>query len=65
MKKISLTPKENNYTLELTMKESLVTTYDKVIPFAQEMEGTANIITEDRRIIQRIFEKLWSILKNN
>jgi len=33
----------------------LVTSYNKEIPFKQEMRGTAEIITEDLRLIERFF----------
>ncbi|MEM1124252.1 MAG: HlyD family efflux transporter periplasmic adaptor subunit, partial [Bacteroidota bacterium] len=64
VKQIALVPQEESYTVTLKMPEVLVTTYDKTIPFAQEMQGTAAIITEDRSILQRIFDRFWSLLKN-
>ena len=64
VKSISLVPKDNFYLVELELKEGLKTTYDRSIPFRQEMQGTANIITENRRIVERIFDKLLNILKN-
>ena len=63
VKQIALVPQEEFYLLELAMPKALVTTYDKVIPFTQEMKGTAAIVTEDRRILQRVFDKLWSLFK--
>ncbi len=54
-----------NYLLEVQLPDSLTTTYDKVIPFRQEMEGTVKIVTEDRRVLERIFDRLNSILKNH
>ncbi|MEM1320804.1 MAG: HlyD family efflux transporter periplasmic adaptor subunit [Bacteroidota bacterium] len=64
VKSSSLVPSENTYLLEIELPNALVTTYDEPIPFRQEMQGVANIITEDRRIITRIFDKVLSILKN-
>jgi len=61
---IGLVPSENYYSVELAMPKSLITTYNKEIPFTQEMIGTANIVTEDRRVLQRIFDQLLNILKN-
>lgn len=46
-----------HYLLALELPDSLVTSYDKLIPFRQEMQGVANIITEDRRVLERIFER--------
>jgi len=60
----SVVPNETNYILEINLPDSLITTYDKLIPFRQEMKGTANIITEDRRVLERIFDRFNSILKN-
>ncbi len=64
VKSKSLLPQEGNYLLELEMPKELVTTYGKKISFQQEMQGTGNIITEDRRIIERIFDQFLSLFKN-
>ncbi len=64
VKHIALVPQEDAYTLELTLPNILMTTYDKIIPFQQEMKGTADIITEDRRILERIFDRVRSLVKN-
>ena len=63
---VSINPQVGeNYLLEIALPDSLVTTYDKLIPFRQEMQGTANIITEDRRVLERIFDRVNNILKNS
>ena len=36
------------------LPKGLETSYKKQIPFQQEMTGTADIITEDLRLIERI-----------
>ncbi len=64
VKDISDVPHENTYQIELEVPRTLKTTYNKTIPFRQEMQGTANIITEDRRILERIFDKILSLIKN-
>ena len=54
--KISLTPNaENQYLLDVSVEAPLITSYKKQIPFTQEMQATADIITEDLRLIQRLF----------
>jgi len=54
--KISLTPNaENQYLLDVEVEAPLITSYKKQIPFTQEMQATADIITEDLRLIQRLF----------
>ncbi len=62
---ISLVPQGDGFSVELDIPQPLTTTYDRTIPFQQEMLGTANIITEDRRILERVFDRILSILKND
>ncbi len=67
--KISLVPNANSdglftYQLELALPDKLVSTYGRELPFRQQMKGMAIIITEDKRIFHRVFEKLYSVLKN-
>ena len=65
---ISLLPqkgeKDAEYLLDLRLTDSLLTSYNKVIPFRQEMTGQLRIITEDRRVIDRIFDQLQDLLRN-
>ena len=61
---ISEVPQGDAYLVELTLDNGLKTTYGKSIPFRQEMRGAANIVTEERRVVERVFDTLLSILKN-
>ena len=64
VKSISLIPNnDGNYLVDVLLPEKLITTYDKEIEFRQEMKGTADIVTEDLRLIQRFFYQLKTILK--
>ena len=61
---ISLVPNQKGfYLVDVAMSKELITTYNKEIDFRQEMKGTANIITEDLRLIERFFYKLKNIIK--
>ena len=60
-----LTPEGGYYTAELELKDRLVTNYKKELGFIQEMQGTAEIITKDRRLIERLVEPLIFIFKKN
>jgi len=64
IKSKSILPQDGNYLVELKMPDSLITTYGTPIPFQQEMGGTGNIITKDRRILERIFDKFLNLTKN-
>ena len=64
VKQISLVPEGSVYNIDLVLTNSLMTTYNKEIIFQQEMKGTADIITEDKRILQRVFDRIWNLIKN-
>jgi multidrug efflux pump subunit AcrA (membrane-fusion protein) len=64
VKFISLFPdQEGNYLIDVELPKKLITTYEKEIDFKQEMTGTADIITEDLRLIERFFYQLKNVLK--
>lgn len=62
--RISLIPEAEHYNLELALPAELVTTHGVEVPFRQEMSGVAYIVTEDRRILERVFDKLFGALRN-
>lgn len=55
--------KGNYYTAEIRLKNNLTTTTNKILPFNQEMQGYAEIVTKDRRLIERLVEPLVSVFK--
>lgn len=62
VKRISLTPdKEGNLLMDIALPKGLETSYHKKIQFQQEMRGTADIITEDLRLLERIFYQFRSM----
>ncbi len=64
VQKVSLFPDEEGfYDLEVSLPEKLITSYNREIEFKQEMSGTAEIITEDLRLIERFFYQLKDIFK--
>ncbi|TGD57657.1 HlyD family secretion protein [Flavobacterium humi] len=64
VKNISLVPdKDGNVMMDIALPQNLQTNYRKEIPFQQEMKGTAEIITEDLRLFERILYQFRSILK--
>lgn len=55
VKNISLVPdKEGNLLIDVTLPKGLETSYHKKISFQQEMKGTAEIVTEDLRLTDRL-----------
>lgn len=61
---MALVPHADTYRVTLTLSKGLTTNYDKKITFKPNMECTAEIITEDMRLLTRMFYKLLR-LKND
>jgi len=58
---ISLVPdKDGNILLDVALPNGLQTSYNKQIVFQQEMKGSAEIVTEDLRLIERILYQFKS-----
>jgi len=64
VKNISLMPSNENYIVEVELPQDMKTNYNIPLNFSQEMKGSAEIITEDLRLIQRFFNPLKSLLKH-
>jgi len=65
VKSISLVTTESNYIVEVAFPNGLLTNYKKSLQFSQEMSGTAEIITDDLRLIERFLNPINSIIRNN
>ena len=69
VKDLPLSPQEDGmYLVDLELvspieNNNLITTSNDTIPFRQELEGTARVITEDRRIFQRLFDELFGLFE--
>ena len=68
IKNISLVPVtvENNqkaYMLEVEFPEKLKTNYGKELTFSQEMTGSAEIITEDLRLLDKFLNPIKAVIK--
>ncbi len=61
VKQVSLVPQENGYIVEFGLSSAFDTSYDQNISFRQEMRGNVKIIAEDRRLIERFFDRLLSM----
>ena len=55
--------REGKYMVKLSLPQGLTTTYDKTLDFTQEMQGEVRIITEDLRLIERIFYQFRYIVE--
>ena len=62
--KISIVPADNTYSVDVIFPYGLKTNYQIMLPFAQIMTGKAEIITQDTRLLTRIFRPLRSLIQN-
>jgi HlyD family secretion protein len=65
IRSISEVPDGDNYSLDVELTNGLITSYGKKLKFAQKIEGVAEIITEDQRLLQRIFNPLKALLNEH
>lgn len=61
---IWLTPdKDGNLLIDVSLSQKLETSYHKTIPFQQKIIGSAEIITENLRLIKRLLYQFRDIFK--
>jgi len=66
VKNISSSPnKDGMFLIDVILPEKLITSYNMEIVFKQEMGGTAEIITEDLRLIDRFFQQFRKLVNRN
>jgi multidrug resistance efflux pump len=58
---ISKVAGERGYVLKVSLTQGLLSTYNKEITYQPNMTGTAEIVTEDLRLIERIFNSIRKI----
>ena len=64
IRSLSLVPNQNNYVVDVEFPDGLKTTYNKELEYRPEMQGLAEIVTEDLRLIERIFNQIRSLFNN-
>lgn len=62
VKQVSLVPQNDGYLVEFSLPNNLSTNYNLELPFRQEMRGSVKIIAKDRRLIERIFDRVLSLI---
>lgn len=60
----SVTPQGAFYTAELDLPGGLRTNYKIDLAFNQEMMGSAEVITKDRRLLERLVQPLTSVVRD-
>lgn len=66
---ISSVPEQSSgaltYTVTVSFPEGMVTTYHRELPFVQNMDGEAKIVTLDIRLIEQFIRPIRSLFVNN
>lgn len=57
-----ISDEEGFYIIDVTLPNNMITSYNKEIEFKHEMSGTAEIVTEDLRLIERFFYQFKEVL---
>jgi multidrug resistance efflux pump len=65
VKSKSLVPSGDAYIIEIDLPDGLRTLYGKNLEFTQNMQGTAEIITDDIRLLQKIVNPFRYLLSRN
>ena len=61
----SLVPTGDAYVIEIDLPNGLTTLYNRKLDFNQNMQGTAEIITEDLRLMQKIINPFRYLISKN
>ena len=61
---ISLVPEQEGYLAEIELEEGMKSTYKETLKFIQQMDGTADIITEETRLIYRFINPLRTLINS-
>jgi multidrug resistance efflux pump len=65
VKSKSLVPSGDAYVIEIELPEGLTTLYGTKLDFTQNMQGTAEIITENVRLLQKIINPFRYLITKN
>jgi multidrug resistance efflux pump len=62
---VSLVPDQDGfYLIDATLSNKLITSYHKEIDFKQEMKASAEIVTDDLRLVERLFYQFTKVICN-
>ena len=64
IRSVSLVPEEKGYVAEIELTKGMISSYKENLKFIQQMDGTAEIVTKDLRLIYRFINPLRALLDN-
>lgn len=60
---ISEIPEKEKYTVLISLPEGMTSTYNKQLTFRPQLQGDTEIITEDLRVLERVFYQIRKLLR--
>jgi len=63
IKEISILPSGDKYLAKIDLTNALTTSHQKQLPFKQHLQGETEIITEDLRLLERVFYQFRKLLQ--
>jgi multidrug resistance efflux pump len=64
VRNISLIPEEGGYMAAIQLDDGMESSYSETLRFIQQMDGTADIITDETRLLYRFINPLRTIIQN-
>lgn len=64
IRSISLVPEAKGYVAEIELEKGMISSYKENLKFIQQMDGTAEIVTKDLRLIYRFINPLRALFDN-
>jgi multidrug efflux pump subunit AcrA (membrane-fusion protein) len=64
IRSVSLVPDTKGYVAEIELEKGMTSSYRENLKFIQQMDGTAEIVTKDLRLIYRFINPLRALLDN-
>ena len=58
----ALLPENGEYSVQVSLPKGLKTSFGKELPFRQQMLANGEIIIQDKRLLERLLEKLWEVI---
>ena len=59
---ISQIPEKEKYTVLISLPEGMTSTYNKQLSFRPQLQGETDIITEDLRVLERVFYQIRKLV---
>lgn len=58
VRSVALLPGAEGYRVQIDLPDGLTTSFHRTLPFKPEMKGQVEVVTKDRSVLGRIFDKL-------